>query len=381
MASSKTRVAYIVTPITFGGSEKVSLNFLRTVDRSRFDILPILLTRPWEEPPYFAREVLKLGYAYDTAPVALRTGGDPLRVLRAASRLHSILRQGAFQLVHTHGYFADICGLSMARLLGLPGISTCHGFVANDRRLNTYNMLDTIALRLCQTVIAVSDGIRDELVSRGIQGSRISVIPNAVVPNFGAEEMRACRLGKRSSLNIAPQEFVAGYIGRLSEEKGLIYLIEAVAKLRDAVVSMKLLIIGDGPQRAALARQVKDRRLEGMVIFAGFQTDIEQWFPAIDVFILPSLTEGTPMALLEAMAASVPVIATAVGGVPDVVTDRVDGLLVPPGNVGAIFEKILSIKNDSALQRRLGTAGLGTVTSRYGINSWCRAIESLYCSI
>jgi len=381
MAASRTRVAYILTPITFGGSEKVSLNFLRTVDRSRYDVQPILLTRPWEEEPYFAREAHQLGYAYCTVPVSLKSGGDPLRVLRVAYRLHSILKEGAFDLVHTHGYFADICGLPMARLLGLPGISTCHGFIDNDRKLKIYNLLDTIALRLCKTVIAVSDGIRDELVRRGIQASRITVIPNAVAPHCGTEKMRTCRMEKRRTLNIAPHEYVIGYIGRLSGEKGLTYLVEAVAKIRDAAVPVKLLIVGDGPERENLEQQVKDINLGNMVTFAGFQTDIENWLPALDVFTLPSLTEGTPMALLEAMAAGVPVIATAVGGVPKVVTDGVDGLLVPPENVGAISEKILWLKDDIELQRRLGRAGSDTVTCKYGINSWCRTIESLYSGV
>jgi glycosyltransferase involved in cell wall biosynthesis len=227
----------------------------------------------------------------------------------------------------------------------------------------------------------VSDGIRDELIIRGIQDSRIRVIPNAVAPHCGTEEMLTYRLEKRRSLNIALQEYVVGYTGRLSEEKGLIYLVGAVANLRDAAVPVKLLIVGDGPERLALEQLVRDRGLENLVIFAGFQTDVEKWLPVLDVFILPSLTEGTPMALLEAMAASVPVIATAVGGVPKVITDGVDGLLVPSGNVGAISEKILCLKDDSELQRRLGRAGFDTVTCKYAINSWCQAIEGLYCRV
>lgn len=380
MVPSMIRVAYILTPITFGGAEKVSLNFLRIVDRNRFDIKPILLVRPWEPEPYFTSEIHRLGYAYYTVPVALKTGGDPLRVLRVACRLYSILKQGNFDLVHTHGYFADICCLPIAKLLGLPSISTCHGFIPNDWKLKIYNLLDTFALRLCKTVIAVSEGIKDELISSGIQGSRIVVIPNAVEVHYGEDKLRIRRQDKRHFLDISPEEFIVGYMGRLSEEKGLILLVEAVAGLRDAAVPVKLLIVGDGSERTALEQLVRAKALENAVIFAGFQADIENWLSAFDVFVLPSLTEGTPMALLEAMAAGVPVIATAVGGVPMVITDGIDGLLVPSGNVEAISEKILCLKDDLELQRRLGRAGFDTVTCNYGTNSWCRAIEGLYCS-
>lgn len=378
MAASRARVAYILTPITFGGAEKVSLNFLRTVDRSRFDIQPILLIRPWEEELYFARELRQLGYAYETVPVALKTSGDPMRVPRVAHRLLSILKKGAFDLVHTHGYFADICGLPAARLLGITSVSTCHGFVANDLKLRIYIRLDKYVLQLSRVVIAVSEGIRAELTKSGIRDSRITVIPNAVAPSCGEAETQIRRQEKRRALAFAQDELVVGYMGRLSEEKGLTYLLEAVAELRDAAVRVKLLVVGDGPERAALEQQVKARGLENMVIFAGFQTDIESWYPAFDIFTLPSLTEGTPLALLEAMAVGVPVIASAVGGVPKVVTDGVNGLLVPPGNPSAIRKKIQLLHGNSELSCRLGRAGLDTVKVKYGIDGWCRAVESCY---
>ena len=378
MKTPRTKVAYILTPITFGGSEKVSLNFLRTVDRSRFDILPILLTRPWEEVPYFACEIQQLGYAYDTIPVGLKANGDRLRVLRVAWRLHSILTRGSFNLVHTHGYFADICGLPVARLLGIDCISTCHGFIANDLKLGIYNRLDKYALRLSRSVIAVSEGLKADLAHSGIHETRIVVLPNAVESSLGEKELLARRQKIRSSLAIAPQEHVVGYLGRLSEEKGLTYLVDAVVVFRDAAVPVKLIIVGDGPERSALEQQVKARGLESMVIFAGFQTDIENWLPVFDSFVLPSLTEGTPMALLEAMAVGVPVIATAVGGVPKVVTDGVNGLLVPPGEIGPISKKIQLLKGNPDFMRRLSIEGSNTIKSSYNIHSWCRRIEAIY---
>jgi len=381
MQSKRIKVAYILTPITFGGAEKVSLNFLRHIDRSRFDIKPILLTRPWEEEPYFAREIHRLGYDYETVPVALKprsNGRDPLRVPRVAYLLHSILKKGFFDLVHTHGYFADICGLPASRLLCMRALSTCHGFISNDRKLKTYTRLDKYALRLCEMVIAVSDGIRNDLVRSGIKDSRVVVIPNAVVSSFGEDQLLTRRRDKRLSLDIAPDDFVVGCLGRLSQEKGVNYLVDALSLIINSVDQVKLLIVGDGPERQSLEQKVKNSGLENLVVFAGFQEDIEKWLPAFDVFVLPSLTEGTPMALLEAMAMGVPVIATAVGGVPKVINDRVNGILVSKGQPVEISEKIRMLQNNPDLQKKLALNGLDTIREKYDIRSWSISIEQIY---
>jgi len=376
--ANKIKIAYILTPITFGGSEKVSLNFLRTVDRENFEIHPILFTRPWEDEPHFARELHRLSFPFDTIPVALNPGSDPWRVLRVSYRLHSLLRKGSYKVVHTHGYFADICGLPVARILGIDTVSTCHGFISNDRKLITYNLLDKYVLRMCKTVIAVSENLKNELISSGIEASRIKVLPNAVTSLYAKDELDVRRMGKRRSLDIGPNQFIVGYLGRLSQEKGLIYLVEAISILRNSGVPVKLLVVGDGPERAGLEKIVKDRELDPIVHFAGFQADAENWLPAFDILVLPSLTEGTPMALLEAMAAGIPVIATAVGGVPKVVADGVNGLLVEPGSSCAISEKIQLLWANSDLSMGLGRAGFRTIQNEYNIDKWCRTITNLY---
>ena len=382
MSVQKIKAAYILTPITFGGAEKVSLNFLRTVDRDLFDIRPILLTRPWEEEPYFAREIQRLGYDYVKVPVALRplsNGRDRMRLPRVAYRFRSILKRESFDVVHTHGYFADICGLPVARLQGLRTISTCHGFVSNDRKMGIYNKVDTYALRLCRSIIAVSEGIKSELVQTGIKESKIAVIPNAVSSPIDDYEFLALRHIKRSSLKIDAKDFVVGFLGRLSKEKGLNYLIQALAELAAAGEPIKLLIVGEGPEKEALEQIVQEKNLGSQVIFAGFQTDIENWLPVLDVFALPSLTEGTPMALLEAMAMEIPVLATAAGGVPKVVTDGVNGLLVPPGNHQNISNGLKMLKNNPELRVRLAREGSDMIKREYSIAKWCREIEQIYC--
>lgn len=374
----KFKIAYILTPITFGGAEKVSLNFLRAIDRNRFDVKPILLVRPWEQETYFARELGRLGYDYETLPVSIKAGGDPLRTFRVTYRLYSILKNGSFRLAHTQGYFADICGLPAAKWLGIRAVSTCHGFISIDWKLRLYNFLDKQILKLSKKLIVVSEGIKNDLIRSGVKESKIVVTPNAVVPPLSKVGLIANRAEKRRALGIAPHEYVVGYLGRLSEEKGVRYLVEAVGGLRDAMVPVKLLLVGDGCDRISLEKQVEEKKLENNVFFAGFQANIENWLVTFDVFVLPSLTEGTPMSMLEAMSMGIPVIATSVGGIPDVIKDGNNGLLVLSSDSEALKEKIQRLEKNPDLQKQLAMEGVRTIEQQYDVHSWCRKIEALY---
>src|SRR2546428_11901142 len=140
-------IAYIMTPVEFGGAERVNLNFLRNVDRAHFSVVPIVPIRPWEQENIFIDQLEKEKYTITRAPVAVcppQHGKDYFRVLRCFRIIYSILRKNKFDLAHTHGYFADIVGILAARLLHIPVVSTCHGFISNGTRLEWYNLLDRL---------------------------------------------------------------------------------------------------------------------------------------------------------------------------------------------------------------------------------------------
>lgn len=372
----------MLTPTDFGGGEKVSLNLLESIDRDAFDIFPVLYTRPWEEPPLFARELDRLGYEYRTIPVSLKQGDDRFRIPRMVESMYSILRSGQFRIAHANGYFADICTLPVARALRIETVATCHGFIEGDRRLKLYNYLDRKVLRLANRIIAVSEDLRSMLITEGIAEDRISVLPNAVpVPENDSGRHRF-RTDVRDELDVADDELVVGYLGRLSEEKGIRFLVEAVSLLiRETDFNLRLLIVGDGPEYQELQDLAEALGLSDRVALVGFQAEPQRWLSAFDIFALPSLTEGTPMALLEAMAAQRPIVATNVGGVPDVVTDGEDGLLVAPGDARGLAEALRRVTHDSGLGERLAAKAADTVRARYGLTQWCRTIEGHYRSV
>ena len=380
-----TKVAYILTPVEFGGSEKVNLTFLKNVNKERFAIHPILLVRPWEKDNLFMRQVEEANYSICRSiykiPVGLKPrsdGRDYFRVARCVLHLYRILSAGSFHLAHTHGYFADIIGTPVCKFLRIPHLSTCHGFISNDRSLKTYNRLDRLALRFCEKVITVSEEIKNDLLRKGIKESKVVVIQNVAQNSYKKEELAHQRIEKRRLLSIEKDEFVIGYVGRLSEEKGIQYLIEAGSVLKERSEPFKIVIIGDGPSRKELEDLAKRKGLEKKIIFIGFQNDVEKWLPTFDVFALPSLTEGTPMALLEAMAAGIPVIATAVGGVPRVVESGVNGFLVDPGDFQAMSEKIMALKKNPESRNKMAAEAASLIKSRFDVHEWCREIEREY---
>lgn len=292
--------------------------------------------------------------------------------------LYDILSKGSFHLVHSHGYFADIMGMPLCKILKIPHISTSHGFISSDRNLKIYNFLDRSSLRFCDKVIAVSEGIKEDLIENGINESKIIVIQNAVQNSYNPDYFFESRLNKRKLIRMNEEEYVVGYVGRLSDEKGLEYLIGAGLILKEKGEAFKILIIGDGPKREELENLVREKGLEKEVIFTGFQDDVEKWLAALDVFVLPSLTEGTPMALLEAMSLGIPVVATHVGGVPQVIENGVNGFLIEPANSRALVEKIKVLRENPALRKEMSVKATNLIKNRFNVYEWCRKVEKEY---
>jgi glycosyltransferase involved in cell wall biosynthesis len=375
------KIAYIFTPIEFGGAERVNLTLLQNIDRKRFNIHLVLLIRPWEKENIFVKKIEQEHYPIFKVPVAIKSrdeGKDYFRVIRCFKMIYSFLKSGSFDLVHTHGYFADVLGIIAARILHISTTSTCHGFISNDINLRFYNNLDRFVLRYANNIVAVSESIKNELMKNGIQGSNICVIQNAVVGRDHSEYHIQNRKARRQLLHITETDFVVGYIGRLSEEKGIRYLIEAGSSLIKSGMPVKMIIIGDGPQRKELEDLSNMAMMKDKIFFTGFQHDVESWLSAMDTFVLPSLTEGTPMALLEAMANGTPVVASAVGGVPAVIDSEKNGILVSPGRPEEIKKAMARLYKDELLRNNLIRGARQTINIKFNIKDWVRKMEKEY---
>lgn len=265
---------------------------------------------------------------------------------RAVREIQAIVERDAIELVHTHGYKADFYGLLGARLAGVPIVATCHNWLDNHRNLRIYARLDRHLLRFFGAIVAVSRPVANQL-SRTVPAQRLQVIPNGVsVSDEGVI------LPVASDLRFESRT-VVGTVGRLSLEKGHAVLVEAAAKvcIDTSLPKPLFIVVGDGPVMADLLAQVSQLGLTDVFLFAGQRQDMPAVYPAFDLFVLPSLTEAMPMALLEAMAAGLPVIATKVGAIPEVLSDSSFGAVVAPGNPSELAAAIIELLRDR--QRRI----------------------------
>ena len=378
MASRRPlRVALLATSVEFGGIERVLLNMVQHMDRE-VELVPVVFTRTDTSTNSFFDRLRALAVPYETLYVNSTPPHGILSPVVNLVQALRLVRKGGFNLIHSHGYRADVFAIALSKLTRTPVVSTVHGFIGNDWRLRFYNALDARVLRAFSQVIAVSAPMKAELVAHGVSPDRVHVIANAVA-EVPPDDRLSARGDSRRRLGITEAEFVFGYVGRLSDEKGVGYLLEAVRTLAADCEQSRIVIVGDGPARGELESAAADPLLKGRVMFAGFQRDTASWYSAMDALVLPSLTEGTPMALLEGMAAGLPVIASRVGGVPDVVAGE-EGILVAPGDVAELRAAMTKILRDPVLRAGMSDRARLCIRNRYGLRSWVRQTLAVYAA-
>jgi glycosyltransferase involved in cell wall biosynthesis len=270
--------------------------------------------------------------------VCRQQGFDAIGLTNDTPRLGAAIREIAEQLERTqagvllcHGYKANILGRPAARRCGIPAVAVARGWTGETFRVRWYERLDRLHLRFMDHVVAVSAAQAEKVRRTGVPVERTTTIPNAIDPERFVDLDPRFR-GKLERLFRTPRTRIIGAAGRLSPEKGFDVLVDAAAQVLDIDPNLGFVIFGEGPCKHALQEQINALGMAGLVVLAGFRNDLDRFIPQLDLFVLPSHTEGLPNVVLEACAAGVPVAATAVGGTPEVIEDGVSGFLTPPGN-------------------------------------------------
>jgi glycosyltransferase involved in cell wall biosynthesis len=283
---------------------------------------------------------------------------------RAVRRLADQLAGGGYDLLVTHDHKSDLMGYLAARRAAVPCLATAHGYDLSLLRMILYRRVDLVTLRGFPRIVAVSESIGRELVAAGLSPDRIRVIPNAIdVARF--ERGAADRAGNWRSRFAGPGATVILTVGRLYRQKGPEWFVQCAARIHRVMPRARFWIVGDGPLRAHLTTQVGSLGLRGVVTLLGQQRDVAGIVAASDVFVMPSLGEGLSNVLLEAMALAKPVVATRVGGTPEVVRDAETGWLVPPGEPEALAAAVLRVLENRERADRIGRQGRELVASRF----------------
>lgn len=356
-------VLHIAAPAAFGGLES-ALQALAAGQRRRgHSVTVAMVLEPAQGTVALAHTVAARGVQVEEIRVGARA------YMRERAAVRSLIRAIRPDIVHTHGFRPDAVDGGVARGERLPVVSTCHGFIESDWRGRVYQSVQRQLLRRFDAVIAVSSPIAVRLRQAGVAASKVHVLPNG----FSAPANTRDASEAREILGLPPGP-VVGWVGRLSMEKGPDLALDAFARLGGVA---RLAMIGAGREESALRQRARTLGIADRVTWCGAVRDAGSLFTAFDAFLLSSRTEGTPIALLEAMAAGVPVVAARVGGVPDVVDDT-SALLVEPGSVDGLASAIAhTLDNPGPARLRAGRA-VARLASHFSVDPWLVRHESIY---
>ena len=342
-----------------GGAQESYTGLLLRLDRSRYDVRALSLSAGSA-----VSRLRALGVAVDV----IDETDDEL----AIRELAAWLRREEIDLVHSHMYRAEVLGTRAAVAAGTPVImATVHS--SRVRSPADTALLASLTPHMDRLIVP-SDSIAHKVRCEGRDGARFAVIPNGVDLSRFASPAPPCTM--RDEFGIPCDAPLIGVVARLEAEKGHRYLIDAMPAVLQAAPDAWLAIVGEGSEADALKAQAA--ATSERIVFTGRRDDVSALTADLAVAVLPSLREAQGISILEAMARLRPVVASAVGGIPEVITSGVDGLLVPPADPAALAEAIGSLLTSPALRERIGESGFRTVRDRFSIDAQVKRIEVVY---
>jgi glycosyltransferase involved in cell wall biosynthesis len=362
----KLRVLTLVDkPTVTGGAERLAAVVAMKLDPARFE--SVLCASRQTDEPLLDRELEEAGIG------VLALGRRSTLDLLAWRPLVSLLRDGV-DVVHTHMFGSNVWGTVLGRLSGVPVVVAHeHTWSFQGRPLRRFLDRELVA-RWADVFVAVSGEDRRKMIEvEGVDPAKIRLIPNGIPsPANGAGA------DVRTELGIEPSAPVLGVVCELRAQKALEVLFEAAALLLPEFPTLKVLVAGDGPERARLEEGARRLGVADTVLFLGIRRDVPAVLTAVDVAVLSSDYEGSPLSVMEYMAAAKPVVSTRVGGVPELVAEDVHGLLVEPRDPEALAEAVARLLRDPALARRLGAEGRRRQQREFSLEAMVGRIEDLY---
>lgn len=290
-------------------------------------------------------------------------------------QLSATLNRHKVDILCTHGYKPNILGCLAARRARIPTIAISRGWTWESPKIRVYEALDRFFLRFTSHVVAVSAGQKEKILACGVRPDKVSVIHNAI--NL-ENSVKPPETGLRQQLGLPSDALVIASAGRLSPEKNYATMIEVAQKICSSHQQAYFMVFGEGFLRSELEQKIESAGLQGRFLLPGFRKDLQSLLPEIDIFMLPSFTEGLPNVALEAFANKKPIVASAVGGTPEVVQHGVSGFLTTPEDVAGMAAGIRQLLADPGLRDQMGKAGYQYTADHFGFEAQTRCYETLY---
>ena len=365
MSTSRPHVVYLAHTLAVGGAEEMVLNLVRYLP-PEFERSVVCI----DQPGPIGAEVQKSGVPFHA--LGLRPG---LRRPVDLFRLQQFIHDREPTIVHTFLLTASLYGRFAAMLARVPIVIGTEVNVY-ERKRPLHQVAERWLMRRTDAVIASAESVRDFYVAQiSADPAKVVVIYNAV--DWSQLQTTKTRDAVRAEVGVPANAPAAGIIARLTEQKAHRVLFDAIAS-RPELSALHLIAVGDGELRDELRRRVEQLGIANRVHFVGARRDLGNLLGAIDMFMMPSLWEGLPLSLVLAMGAGLPVIASRVAGIPEVVTDNVSGVLVDPGDVPQLAAAMVGVLQDAALGASLGQAARGFVRPRFGVDGYIASVAALY---
>ena len=368
----KINILHIYQNSKIGGVQQQLLSLLKAYSRERFNPIFCCLG-PKEE---IGKEIE--GTKIEFIPL------NKLRYNRFSPgivlELYRLMKKKQIHVVRTHRYRSNLYGRLAAFLAGVPVIiASVHDNYRTDKRPKR-RIMNRILSKITDKIVAVSEDVKEDIIRYdSIDPSKIEVIPNGIdVERFNPEKNTT---DIRKEFSLEDDDIVIGFIGRIVPAKGLEYLLNALPYLKEEFKSIKLLIVGEGSLVEKLKESAKKNNIFDNILFTGRRRDIPEILASINIFVMPSIAEGLPNALLEAMAMGKPIVTTEVGGIPEIVKNGFNGLLVPPRDTLSLSKAIKELISNDRLAAKLGQAARDLVHDNLSIKAIAQKWQSLYLSI
>ena len=353
-------VLHLITELSSGGAQSALLRLLERMDTEQFTLTVVCL---YNGDKMVAQQIRALGIEVIDLGMRKKWRVDALW------RLYRLLRQRRPAILHTWMFHANVPGRLLGRLAGVPVIIGSEQTMGQEGQVR--RQLNRLTAPLTDRVICVAQKVADFVHEQvGIPTEKLVVIPNGVDVTAFVPDTTPKATDWRPT--------IIGNVGRLEPVKGTRFLIEAFAQIADRFPAQRVWLVGDGSERQNLEVQTQQLGITEQIQFLGVRGDVATLLPQMDIFVLPSHWEGMPNAVLEAMAAGLPVVATAVGGTTEVVVPGATGLLVPPAEPTALAQALTTLLQDPALCQRFGVAGRQRVEQHFAIEKMVAQTVALY---
>ncbi len=373
----KYRIVYVIDGLSMGGAERLMVPILKHL--SRIDFEPHVCALQSKDGNPMAEEIRSLGIRVDCLDI------KRLRDLNVLPKLTGYLKDIDADLVHTQLEFANILGNVSAKLIRLPSVCTIHVLPSLEVKTKSkfHQKLEWFVLRhFCDQVISVSEEARQyHLDISGAAPDQVTTIYNGIdLSHFASLDRQRERTEVRAELGIPADAKLLTTVAVLRPLKGIQFMIRALPGILASHPDIYYLIIGNGTHHEALMEEVRKADVGKQVIFAGMRKDVPRLLAASDIFVLPTLTEALPTVLAEAMAARLPIVASRVGGIPEMVIDEQNGCLVEAEDVDALASACNHLLGDAGKRTSMGAKGWEIVQRKFSIQRQVEELKQLYLS-